>query len=245
MSGKIILSVGMPRAGSGWYYNLTHDLLVAAGFQDARRIRERFRLGEILTEVNLNIGALTLRRLLMVLLPAMLGNTFAIKTHAGPTPPALFLIRKGLITPTYIYRDPRDALLSAYEYGQRARENHRENAFARLETVEQALDFMRAYVRISESWLACDHALHVRYEDYLEDYDSEVLRLAAFLELPVNAPELSSVFDTYRPERGSPDQKGWHLSKGRIGRFREAFNDRQKDMFAQVFGTYLEKTGYS
>jgi hypothetical protein len=245
MTGKIILSVGMPRAGSGWYYNLTHDLLVAAGFQDARRIRERFHLGGILTEVNLNIGALTLRRMLMVLPPAMLGNTFAIKTHAGPTPPALFLVRRGLVKPTYIYRDPRDALLSAYEYGRRARENHRENAFARLETVEQALDFMRAYVHISEAWLACDRALHVRYEDYLKDYDSQALRLAVFLGLQGNTPELSQVFDRYRPERGSPDQKGWHLSKGKIGRFREVFNDRQKDMFVQVFGTYLEKTGYS
>ena len=245
MTGKIILSVGMPRAGSGWYYNLTHDLLVAAGFRDARQMRERYHLGGILTEVNLNIGALTWRRVLMVLLPAILGNTFAIKTHAGPTPLALFLIRKGLIKPTYIYRDPRDALLSAYEYGQRARENQRDNAFARLETLEQAVDFMHAYVRVSEAWLACDRALHVRYEDFLKVYDSEVIRLAAFLGLPGDTPEVLEVSDQYRPERGSPDQKGWHLSKGKIGRFREVFNDRQKDLFAQVFGPYLERMGYS
>lgn len=245
MTGKIILSVGMPRAGSGWYYNLTHDLLVAAGFRDARQVRERYHLGGILTEVNLNIGALTWRRVLMVLLPAILGNTFAIKTHAGPTPVALFLIRRGLIKPTYIYRDPRDALLSAYEYGQRARENQRDNAFARLETLEQAVDFMHAYVRVSEAWLACDRALHVRYEDFLKDYDSEVIRLAAFLGLPGDTPEVLEVSDHYRPERGSPDQKGWHLSKGKIGRFREVFNDRQKDLFSQVFGPYLERMGYS
>ena len=245
MTGKIILSVGMPRAGSGWYYNLTHDLLVAAGFRDARQMRERYHLGGILTEVNLNIGALTWRRVLMVLLPAILGNTFAIKTHSGPTPLAVFLIRKGLIKPTYIYRDPRDALLSAYEYGQRARENQRDNAFARLETLEQAVDFMHAYVRVSEAWLACDCALNVRYEDFLKDYDSEVVRLATFLALPGDTPEVLDVSDRYRPERGSPDQKGWHLSKGKIGRFREVFNDRQKDLFSQVFGPYLERMGYS
>jgi hypothetical protein len=245
MTGKIILSVGMPRAGSGWYYNLTHDLLVAVGFQDAHQIRERFHLGGVLTEVNLNIGALTLRRVLMVLLPTALGNTFAIKTHAGPSSPALFLIQKGLIKPTYIYRDPRDALLSAYEYGQRARANHRDNAFARLETLEQAVDFMQAYVRASEAWLACDRALHVRYEDFLKDYDSEVFRLTAFLGLPGDTAEVLKVSDQYRPERGSPDQKGWHLSKGKIGRFREVFNDSQKDLFNEVFGPYLEKMGYS
>jgi hypothetical protein len=31
----IILSVGMPRAGSGWYYNLTNELMLAHGAQDA------------------------------------------------------------------------------------------------------------------------------------------------------------------------------------------------------------------
>ena len=35
----MILSVGMPRAGSGWYYNLTQDLVKASGGEDARIIR--------------------------------------------------------------------------------------------------------------------------------------------------------------------------------------------------------------
>ena len=54
----IILSVGMPRAGSGWYYNLTNDLILATGGQDARQIRKKYHLGRILTEVNCNIGTL-------------------------------------------------------------------------------------------------------------------------------------------------------------------------------------------
>ena len=35
----IVLSVGMPRAGSGWHYNLIHDLMKTAGATDAREIR--------------------------------------------------------------------------------------------------------------------------------------------------------------------------------------------------------------
>ncbi len=40
----IVLSVGMPRAGSGWHYNLVHDLMKTTGCADARDIRERYRL---------------------------------------------------------------------------------------------------------------------------------------------------------------------------------------------------------
>ena len=81
----IVLSVGMPRAGSGWHYNLIHDLMEADGYIDARIIREKYRLQKILTEVNCNIGVLSARRMGMVTVPAVLGNNFVIKAHAGPS----------------------------------------------------------------------------------------------------------------------------------------------------------------
>jgi len=46
----LTFSVGMPRAGSGWYYNLTHDLVTATGGEDARLIRRRYHLGRVLTK---------------------------------------------------------------------------------------------------------------------------------------------------------------------------------------------------
>ena len=67
----IVLSVGMPRAGSGWHYNLIHDLMKTTGCADARDIRERYRLQNILTEVNCNIGVLSARRLGLVMLPGV------------------------------------------------------------------------------------------------------------------------------------------------------------------------------
>ena len=72
----IVLSVGMPRAGSGWHYNLIHDLMEAAGYIDARVIREKYRLQNILTEVNCNIGVLSVRRMGMVAVPAVMGKDF-------------------------------------------------------------------------------------------------------------------------------------------------------------------------
>ena len=125
----IILSVGMPRAGSGWHYNLVHDLMKTTGCADARDIREKYGLQNILTEVNCNIGVLSARRLGMVAIPALMGNTFAIKAHAGPSSTSRLLQSLGLLRITYIYRDPRDAMLSAFDYGQRVLQRGRPNAF--------------------------------------------------------------------------------------------------------------------
>ena len=133
----IVLSVGMPRAGSGWHYNLIHDLMKTTGCADVREIREKYGLQGILTEVNSNIGVLSLRRLVLVTIPALMGNTFVIKAHAGPTPWSRLLSKIGLLRVSYIYRDPRDAMLSAYEYGQRALAKGRPNAFSHLNDFEK------------------------------------------------------------------------------------------------------------
>lgn len=245
ISSSLIVSVGMPRAGSGWHYNLIHDLVVAAGGQDARAIRRRYLLQKILTEVNCNIGAFTARRLLPVMFPALLNNTFVVKAHAGPSPLALRLIRKGMIKPMYIYRDPRDALLSALEYGNRKRNIGRTGAFADLTSIDEAITFMVAYVHISESWLSCKQALHTRYEDFLLDYPNETKRIVDFLGLDIEDNEIEGVIKEYQPEKGSSDQRGTHFVKGRIGRYRERLSEKEQHLCIEAFGPYLDKRGYS
>ena len=245
MSGNIILAIGMPRAGSGWHYNLLHDLIVAAGGADARQIRRRWHLGRILTEVNCNIGTLAPQRLLPVTLPALAGNTFVIKAHAAPTATARRLIRAGWLRPAYIYRDPRDALLSAYEYGQRKRAAGRQGPFADLLSIEDAIEFMRAYVQISEQWLACERALHTRYEDLLSEDDRETARILDFLGLPEDDPALGAVLERYRPERGSSERRGTHFVKGKVGRYREKLTPEQQQRCLEVFGDYLKRQGYA
>ncbi len=240
----MILSVGMPRAGSGWYYNLMHDLIVAAGGQDARQIRARYHLQSILTEVNCNLGALTPRRLLLSLLPSLFGNTYVLKAHAAPTPLAKWCLQQGWMRAAYIYRDPRDALLSAYENGKRAREKGNRNAFAELVDFKQALDFMRQYVAISEKWLAIPEVLSTRYEDLLADYAAEAHRLARFLELDPTSAKIQAVIECYQPQRSHEDQKGLHFRQGKIGRHRQVFSEQEVDLLNRTFHPYLIAHGY-
>lgn len=239
----IVLSVGMPRAGSGWHYNLVHDLIKTTGCADARQIRERYRLQSILTEVNCNIGVLSARRLAMVSLPALMGNTFVIKAHAGPTSASRLLQRLGLLRITYIYRDPRDAMLSAYDYGQRALKKGRPNAFSHLTDFEKSVDFIMEYVRIWEKWMKEKDVLIARYEDLLTNYEQEAGRLAAFLKLTAGRPEVQAVIESYRPG-AAEGQQGLHFYKGKIGRFREAYSPEEQAVLKDRLGPYLDRMGY-
>lgn len=239
----IVLSVGMPRAGSGWHYNLIHDLMKTTGCPDARFIREKYRLQKILTEVNCNIGVLSARRLAMVTVPALMGNTFVIKAHAGPTTASRLLQTLGLLRITYIYRDPRDAMLSAYEYGQRALAKGRPNAFSHLTDFQTSLDFIMEYVRIWEKWMKERNALVARYEDLLTNYDAESARLVEYLHLDGSRPEVRAVIERFRP--GANDgQQGLHYYKGKIGRFRESYSAEQQAILKEKLSAYLPRMGY-
>ena len=240
----IVLSVGMPRAGSGWHYNLIHDLMKTTGCADARDIREKYNLQKILTEVNCNIGVLSARRLAMVTLPALMGNTFVIKAHAGPTGASRLLSSLGLLRITYIYRDPRDAMLSAFDYGQRALAKGRPNAFSHLSDFGKSVDFIMEYVHIWERWMGEKNVLIARYEDLLTNYDIESAKLVDYLKLDKTSSEVRAVIDQYRP--GANDsQQGLHFYKGKIGRFKESYTSEQQTILLEKLGASLERMGYA
>ncbi len=239
----IVLSVGMPRAGSGWHYNLIHDLMQTTGCADVRDIREKYHLQNILTEVNCNIGVLSTRRLAMVTIPALLGNTFVIKAHAGPTSASRLLSSLGLLRITYIYRDPRDAMLSAFDYGQRALKKGHPNAFSHLTDFDKSLAFIMDYVRIWGTWAQEKNVLIARYEDLLTNYDAESARLVDYLHLDGHQPKVKEVIEQYRPDKVEGRQ-GTHFYKGKIGRFREAYSKEEQKIMAGQFGKFLPKMGY-
>ena len=239
----IVLSVGMPRAGSGWHYNLIHDLMRTTGCADARDIRKRYRLQKILTEVNCNIGVLSARRLGLAMLPGLV-NTFVIKAHAAPTSTSRLFSNLGLLRSTYIYRDPRDAMLSAFDFGQRALTKGHPNAFSHLSDFEKSVDFMMEYVRIWEKWMKEKHVLIARYEDLLTNYDVESVKLLEYLKLNKNKSEVQKVIENYRPD-AAEGQQGLHFYKGKIGRFREAYNDEQKSVLKKKLSPYLAQMGYN
>lgn len=239
----IVLSVGMPRAGSGWHYNLIHDLMKTAGWAEARDIRIKFHLQRILTEVNCNIGVLSARRLAMVSIPALLGNSFVIKAHSGPTRASRLLQRLGLLRITYIYRDPRDAMLSAFDFGQRALAKGHPNAFSHLTDFEKTLAFVSDYVRIWEKWMRQPGVLVTRYEDLLTDYDAQSARLVQYLRLDGSDAKVAEVIEQYRPS-ASEGQQGLHFYKGLIGRFRQGYSVEQQAVLMDRLGPELARMGY-
>ena len=245
----IVLSARMQKAGTAWYFNLTNDMLIAGGNDDARAVRTRYRLQRFMTEANCNIGRTSLQKLLAVSWPALLGRSYVLKTHERPTRPAAAMLRLGVLKATYIYRDPRDVVVSIYEHGERLR---RENAvsatgFDRLDTYEAAIEFVDQRLPIWRAWTEFPRALLVRYEKLVADPLGECQRLANHLGLDLAHETPDGIVNRYSAARASLDRPPHplHFNKGVSGRWRETLSSTTSKLCEARFGPYHSAMGYS
>lgn len=251
----IVLSAGMQKAGTAWYFNLTNDLMVAAGHRDLRDVREEHKLHAILTTKNGNLNWLDAGRLRPLVELSKAGETFTVKTHRRPTAAFRRFQAEGHFKSTYICRDLRDVIVSSLERGNQLRESGEARryykvgpyrSFARLKTVEGAVIWARWQLMPRwAAWLANEQTLVTRYEDLSADPLKELKRLAAHLELDVSATQMEAIIDTYGRKKMKPDPgRNLHFNKGVSGRYREKLTEEQQELCLRKLGPYLRKMGY-
>jgi len=251
----IVVVAGMQKSGSGWYYRLINDLLVAVGHRDAREVREEHDLHDYLKMGNCglaNMRAETLSRLDEV---SRRGHTFATKTHRPPSRKLRQLLADGRCRAVYIYRDPRDVIVSALDHGRRMRDQGKKKrhflvgpyrSFAKLYTVKGALLWFRLrLLPVWRAWTGRDDVLVARYEDLLDDPLAELKRVAEFLQIDASDELLEAIVAKYRPDRlDSSKSQSLHMNKGIAGRFRQAMSPEDQQLASKRLRRCLQRMGY-
>jgi hypothetical protein len=235
----------MQKAGTGWYFNLTNDLLITAGHQDIREVRQRFRLLPVLEGPNCVLNKPTPFNLARLIVPSTFGNTFAVKTHSGPTRAMRYLICAKIMKATYIYRDPRDVAVSAFDFARTQRGKGRSGGMARLQTMEDSIKFVRGRLAVWDRWIGCGRALVARYEDLMADPVNELGRLADFLSLDVRIEDLQRIVAGYERNGPKHHRSNLHFNQGIAGRFRSVMSQRELELCVAHFGEYLQRMGYA
>jgi hypothetical protein len=241
----IVISASLQKSGSGWYFNLTNDLLVAAGHDDVRALRERYRLYDALEDENCRVNTRPGPLLKLYRLHRR-GHTFVVKTHAPPTPGLRLLLALGAAAVTYIYRDPRDVVLSALDHGREAREADPANALARLHSVEDAARYVAGLLDPLEGWRRRPETLLVRYESLRADPAAELRRLARHLRLDVDDGAIEGIVGRYdRGTLGEQERRALHFNRGVVGRYAEELSASERAACERLLGPHLERLGYA
>lgn len=240
----LVLAIGMPRAGSGWHYNLIHDLITANGGVPSSEIRNKNKLNQrILTEVNCNIGIVNFKRMFPLMAYAN-KQDFVIKAHSEPTSYSDYLMKKNKIKILYIYRDPRAAALSAFNYGKRKRDAGRPNYFSKLNTMNDAIDFIADYVDIWHKWVAREQVLTQRYEDLLTQYMDETNNMIDFLSIDRSLAAVQDAVVRFAPGSKKEVPQGLHYFKGEPERFRDEMTQKELEICSEKFGDEIIQMGY-
>ncbi len=248
----VVLSVGMRKSGSGWYFNMTNELLATGGGADVQEVRRRLLLRSVIRGNNGKVGRLRWPTLLRLAVPSAAVPSFTVKSHAGPTPSLRLFLKLGLMKATYLYRDPRDVVLSALDHAEAARDSGVEIDLARrLFSAEDALALVQRELERWEQWIRVPDVLTVRYEDLLADTPGELRRLADFLGLQVPETALLKIVERYDKAAYARtiDQpiigNRLHLNKGVAGRFSREMSPEMRALCEERLGTYLAKMGYA
>lgn len=244
-AGVIILSAGMGSAGSGWYFNLTNELLKRTCGSDVRALRDAHNLSDILHTQNCSHDLQKKGEVDRLLALAEQGNTFTVKTHKPPSRIYKRLRREGRARATYIYRDPRDVVVSVFERGAKARRRGRRGAFARFQAVWQVIAWVRVrLLRVYDAWARCAGTHMVRFEDLRADPLGEMRRLATFLGVTVDDALLSEIIASYTGEAARQQTGSHYQVASGGGRRQDALTKRQRTWCNRLFRHHLMRMGY-
>jgi len=239
----VILSAGMIKAGSAWYFNMTNDLAMFIGWDDPRLIRSTFRLKSVMTEANVNIGKLSTPRFLLAMYPYVLfQKKYVVKSHNAPTPVVKRWLKQGKLMATYIYRDPRDVIVSTMDHSKRVQERGVSSAFTPYNTVEKVLPLLKTNIERWRRWREMPEALLVRYEDLLQDTRGELDRLCEHLGFDVPQETREEIVSRYTTRKS--DQSNLHFNKGITGRYMQSLSTEQINMVEDSIGDALQEMGY-
>lgn len=169
-----------------------------------------------------------------------------------------YLCRPGRIN-YFVYRDPRDLLVSHVYYATSMNEGHGMNKLynslsdfsERLKIAITGIDrdgmymvnIARRYDGVFE-WLKQPHTLCLRFEDMINDQDNTLRKMlgefgSAGYSLPI--PEEKAL--EHLREAIQPG-KSHTFRKGRTGAWKDHFTEGHKDLFKQVAGDLVVRLGY-
>jgi hypothetical protein len=249
--GRFVIAAGMQRSGTRWFCNMLVDIVGEVTGSGTRQLRDAYGVHDLLQRYytptfKARLSNRRLRRLERILAD---GHTLVFKTHRPPTATLRDRIADGSAVATYLFRDPRDVIVSALESGvkMRAQGALPFRGFARLTNFNRAARWLeRGLLPVWQDWTAIDGVLALRYEDLLADPRGTMAGTLAHLGIAAPSDLIDRVVREYTAANVRDDtvRKALDLDRGVAERPRIVLTPDQQRRLQQSLEPALLRMGY-
>ncbi|MEM7186043.1 MAG: sulfotransferase domain-containing protein [Bacteroidota bacterium] len=240
----VVVSSGMQKSGSAYIYNVINDLLIGSGKADARAVKEKYQLANMRWHNN-NLFKMDWKSLWHLVKISKKENTFAVKTHSEPTSALNLFSKMGWVKIVYIYRDPRDVLLSAIDHGKKILAQGEDHTFAQMVEFDDALKNVKDWVDIYMQYQKNSKVLSIKYEDLMQQPQETVRRVCTHLGIKASDEAISEVLFKYNKDNPKAQMKALHFNKAKINRYTEDLSEEKQRIFKEELGNEIKTMGYS
>jgi hypothetical protein len=248
-AAPIVLGNSIPKAGSHLIIQVLHGLtqlgpFVDTGFFPVNRWDDNRKLSQ--EDILRNIEAMR---------PGDIGYGY-VHCHE---PFLSALTGPGRAT-VFVYRDPRDVVVSAMNYATYMNVRHGLHEYfnerlssdeERIEAVirgipEAGIDYSSIRTRYDHyvGWLEQPAVLSLRFEDLILEREAALQKVVAYLKARGFEPPASGSEAVDVLKAGIEPEKSGTFRKGQPGGWREAFTAANKEAFKQTTGDLLMRLGY-
>jgi len=240
----IVLNPGMQKSGSAYIYNLLNDSLQASGGQDARYVKNKYGLENIMKWANNAIGWPGLFKCMRLYRISQTEGPFVVKTHSGPNWVVKLFVAMGAMKVIYIYRDPRDVLLSAVDHGNRILAEGGSHTFAKFANFDAALRKVKRWIKRGRGYKRMPNVLTIKYEDLMFNAVTVLKECEEYLGIEISDDVRSEIIWKYDRTNTDAKMDGLHFNKAQTMRWKTEMSDEQKKICDQKLGKYLVQMGY-
>lgn len=239
-----VLSAGMPKSGSAYFYNVINSLVAETGGRDAREIKSQWRLEKLMKWYNNNVDLLSLTDLTKLWIISLISGKFTVKTHAKPNQVMKTGNSLNIYKVIYCYRDPRDAILSAIDHGKRISAKGETHTFAAIKDYNDAIILAKRWIDVWDNYKQMPNSLSLSYEYMIDNPISTTKKIEDFLDISVTDECRNSILWKYNKNNVNQLSDIMHLNKARTNRYKTEMPESIQQKCLNEFGSSIKEMGY-